>query len=93
MYTIATEEKGDGLWKLDLDEEQSTEKKIVNYNWFTTACQIILEKVTQNGGIVQMLNSGLALTKPWENFLDEKLSSPETCSYYAGGKKSDSFSC
>lgn len=26
VHYRATEEKGDGLWKLDLDEEKSTEK-------------------------------------------------------------------
>lgn len=27
VYAAASEEKGDGLWKLDLDEKQRTEKK------------------------------------------------------------------
>lgn len=27
VYAAASEEEGDGLWKLDLDEKQRTEKK------------------------------------------------------------------
>lgn len=46
-----------------------------------------IEKVTQNGRIVQVLNSGFALTEPLENVLGEQLSRPETCSNHAGGKK------